>query len=127
MGGLVIDVVILAIFRFCRRLYRVRQARSWPKTIATVQDWCTRLAEGEYRHSLNDLQIEAKVSYDVDGQSHLGFIRSNGMGRAGIDRFFDRLPKPQAIVIRYSAENPTLFRALPDDNVDKVPFELAVE
>ena len=127
MGGLVIDVIILAIFRFFRRLYRVWQARRWPTTTARFLDWSTRYAEGEYKHSNDDLQIEAKISYEVDGQPYIGFVRSDGFRQASIGRFFEKLPKPQAIVIRYSPEDPMLFRALPDDNRDKVPFELAIE
>jgi len=127
MGGLVIDVIILAIFRFFRRVYRVRQARSWPTTIAATLDWSTRYAEGEYKHSRDDLQIEAKLSYEVNGEPLIGFIRSDGLNQASIEKFFDKLPKPQEIVIRYSPENPIRIRALNDDNRGKVPFELAVD
>jgi len=125
--SLFIDVFILAVFRFFRRLYRVRQARSWPTAIATPLDWYTCIPEDEYKHSYGDLQIEAKISYHVNGQPYLGFIRSDGLGQAGIDRFFDKLSKPETIIIRYHPENPIWIRALVDDNRDKVPFELAVQ
>ena len=127
MGGLFIDVIILAIFRFFRRLYRVRQARSWPTAIAAPLRWHTRTPEDEYKHSYDDLQIEATVSYQANGKAYVGFIRSDGLGKSGIDRFFDELPKPEAIIIRYDPRNPMRMRALTEDNRGKVPFELAVE
>ena len=122
MGGLVIDIFILAIFRFFRRLYRVREARSWPTTTARLLDWSTRYAEGEYNTPAMIMQIEAKVSYEIDGQPYIRFVRSDGFRKASIDRFFDKLPKPKAIVIRYSPKDPICIRALREDNRENVPF-----
>lgn len=121
------DVLFLAIFRFIRRFFRIRQARRWPKTSAVLTDWTCIDADQEYRSGWSDnSQIQSVFEYFVFGERFVGLIKSIGIKEASAWRYVDDASKPTEIVIRYNPSDPAQYRVLQEDNGSRLGFDIAI-
>lgn len=126
MGGLVLDVYILALYRFLRRKVRIRKARQWPLIPATLEDWTSTKADDEYRHGWNSLQIQAVLQYTVEGRTFSGLLRTSGFKERDAYTYLDEAPKPTHILLRYNPLDHAEYRVLQTDNTQSFKLPLAI-
>ena len=120
------DVLVIALFRFIRRLIRIHQAKRWPKTSATLTDWTCIDADQEYSSGWSSLQIQAVFEYFVSTEKFVGLLKSRGMKDSSAWKYIDEASKPVKITIRYNPANPSQCRILNEDNGASLSFEVAI-
>jgi len=120
------DVLVIAVFRFIRRLFRIYQAKRWPQASATLTDWTCVDSDREYSSGWSSLQIQAVFEYLVSGEKFVGLIRSVGLKEASALRYLDEGSKPPEITVRYKPSDPSQSRVLNEDNDTALGFDIAI-
>jgi hypothetical protein len=119
------DVLVIALLRFIRRLFRIRQAKRWPQISATLTDWSCIDADREYSSGWSSLQIQGVFEYLVSGEKFVGLIKSVGLKEASAWKYIDEVPKPTTITVRYNPSDPSQNRVLNEDNDTALGFDIA--
>jgi hypothetical protein len=120
------DVLVIALFRFIRRLFHIHQAKQWPQASAALADWTCIDADREYSNGWSSLQIQAAFAYFVSGEKFVGLIKSVGLKDASAWKYVDEASKPVKITIRYNPVDPSQSRVLNEDNKTGLSFDIAI-
>jgi hypothetical protein len=121
------DVLVIALFRLIRRIFRIHQAKRWPQTSAALTDWTCIDSDEEYRRGWSGkLQIQGVFDYFVSGEKFVGLIKSVGLREASAWKYIDEVPKPVKVTVRYNPSDPSQYRVLQEDNETSLGFEVAI-
>jgi len=121
------DVLVIALFRFIRRLFRIHQAKRWSEASAALTDWTCIDADKEYcRGWSNNFQLQGVFEYFVSGEKLVGLIKSVGLTEASAWKYVDEASKPVKIRMRYNPSDPSQCRVLQEDNETLFGFEVAI-
>jgi len=120
------DVLVIALFRFIRRILRIYQAKRWPQTSAALTDWTCVGSDREYSSGWSSLQIQATFEYLVSGEKFVGLLKSVGLREASARKYLDDASKPVKIAVRYDPSDPSQCRVLNEDNRTALSFDIAI-
>jgi len=120
------DVLVIALFRFIRRLFRIHKAKQWPQTSAALIDWTYIDADREYSSGWRSLQIQGVFEYLVSGEKFVGLVKSVGLREASAWKYLDEASQPAKITIRYDPSDPSQCRVLNEDNGKALSFNIAI-
>jgi hypothetical protein len=120
------DVLVIALFRFIRRLFRIHQAKRWPQTSATLTDWTSIDADREFSSGWSSLQIQGVFEYFVSGEKFIGLIKSVGFNETAAWKYINEFSKPATITVRYNPSDPSQNRVLNEDNGTALGFDIAI-
>jgi hypothetical protein len=109
--GLILDNVIVFLYRIIRTGIGTYRSRKWTKTTGIVQD----SHSPKYPYPFANFYY----SYNVDGADHSGEYIKGFWFDTTAKLFADRFPPGRQIVIRYRPDNPAQSFLREDDQLTK--------
>lgn len=99
MGGLVLDIIVVFLFRITRRVFRELQSRNWPSLMGAIK---TSEAPSSAMYSY----AEIIYSYTVTGETYTGtYVRGFWDGSTA-ERFARKFGPKQKILVSYDPLHP---------------------
>ena len=110
MGGLILDNIVVFLYRIIRISIGAYRSSTWPTTTGTVDDSCA---------PEHEMYPFAKVSYSyvVDGEDHSGSYTKGFWYTDSAKLFAARLQAGRKIVVRYRPDDPARAYFCEEDQV----------
>ncbi|MGI4827094.1 MAG: hypothetical protein ACRYFU_02740 [Janthinobacterium lividum] len=99
MGGLILDNIVVFLYRLIAILVGEYRSRDWPRAKGILTDART---DGSYGYPL----AEVTYSYTVDGTSYSGLYKKGFWYRDSAVRFAQGLASQTELVVRYRLGSP---------------------
>jgi hypothetical protein len=99
VGGLILDNIVVFIYRLIATMIGEYRSRNWPRTKGILTEARTN---GSYGYPLT----EVRYSYTVDGSSYSGLYKKGFWYRDSAVRFAERLAPQTELVVRYRIGTP---------------------
>jgi hypothetical protein len=120
MLGLILDNIIVFVYRLIATSIGNYRSRAWPTTVALVEDAYSPQHES-YPFA------EVAYSFVVENQSHTGVHRKGFWYTDSAKRFAARFPPGRKIIIRYHPGLPTQSFLREEDQMTAFKAELGLD
>jgi hypothetical protein len=100
MGGLILDNIIVFLYRIIRISIGAYRSSTWPTTTGKVDDSCAP------EHEMYPF-AEVFYSYIVDGENHSGTYTKGFWYTDSAKHFAADFPPGRSVIIRYRPDHPS--------------------